>query len=174
MTNQWKCHFKKMPEAITVGDPLLLACDGEIPVSLKKEKLFIRFLQSENKYKLYILEVVHLDSLSAELIVTSYRTGDFQENFFITDGEREVFVEGLQFSVKSLLPQSPLSPHPPLWSLVHFFTFVLFYFVGICGDFSAFNFCIANSFFCFKKNFFKKSGKKRYRTSIKGFCTDYS
>ncbi|MCY4513198.1 MAG: hypothetical protein OXB86_05880 [Bdellovibrionales bacterium] len=160
MTNQWRCHFKKVPEVITVGEPLLLACDGETPVSFKKEKLFIRFLQPENKYKLHVLEVAHLDSLSAELLVTSYRTGDFQESFFITDGEREVFVEGLQFSVKSLLPQSPLSPHPPFgpWSTsLPLFYFTLWGFVGILALLIS---ALRIHFFVSRKKFLRKVEKR--------------
>ena len=134
MTNPWRCHLKKFPKVITVGDPLLLSCDGEKSVSFKKEKLFIRFPQPEHKYKLHILEVLHLDSLSAELLVTSYRAGDFRESFFVTDGEQEFFVEGLEFSVKTLLPPTPLSPHPPFgpWSAsLPLFYFTLWGFVGI-------------------------------------------
>lgn len=134
MTNQWTCYLKKSPKVITVGDPLLLSCDGEKAVSFKKDKLFIQFSLPEHKYKLHILEVAHLDSFSAELVVTSYRAGHFQESFFVTDGEQEFFVEGLEFSVKSLLPPNPLSPHPPFgpWSApLPLFYFTLWGFVGI-------------------------------------------
>lgn len=157
MTNQWKCHLKRSPKVITVGDPLLLSCDGEKAVSLKKDKLFIRFLQPEHKYKLHILEVAHLDSLSAELVVTPYRAGHFQESFFVTDGEQEFFVEGLTFSVKSLLPpNNPLSPHPPFgpWSApLPLFYFTLWVFVGILLLLVS---AVKIRFFVLRKNFLKK------------------
>ena len=170
MTNQWKCHFKKLPKTITVGDPLLLSCDGETSLSLKKEKLFIRFLQPEHKYKLHILKVVHLDSQSADLLVTSYRTGDFRESFFITDGTQEFFVEGLEFSVKSLLPEPPLSPHPPFgpWSA----PFPLFY-LTLWG-FVLFLFLLVSAlrirFFVLRKKFLKKVENRKVTRPSKVFA----
>ena len=169
MTNQWKCHLKKTPEVITVGDPLLLACDGEEPVSLEKDKLFIRFPQPEHKYKLHILEAVYMDSLSAELMVTSYRAGEFRESFFITDGEREFFVEGLEFSVKSLLPPTPLSPHPPFgpWSApLPLFYFTLWGFVGVLLLLIS---VLRIRFFVLRKKFLKKVESRGVARPSKAF-----
>lgn len=170
MTNRWKCHFKKIPETVTVGDPLFLSCDGKTPLSLNKEKLFIRFLQPENKYKLHILKVMHLDSRSVDLVVTSYRTGDFRESFFVTDGEREFFVEGLEFSVKSLLPETPLSPHPPFgpWSA----PFPLFY-LTLWGFVLFLIFLISVlriRFFVLRKNFLNKVESRKTTRPSKIFA----
>ena len=170
MTNQWECYLKKSPKVITVGDPLLLSCDGEKAVLLKKEKLFIRFPQPEHKYKLHILEVAHLDSLSAELVVTSYRAGDFQESFFVTDGEQEFFVEGLTFSVKSLLPSTPLSPHPPFgpWSApLPLFYFTLWGFVGILLLLIS---GLKIRFFVLRKKFLKKVESRKEARPSKVFA----
>ena len=170
MTNKWNCHFKKRPETITVGDPLLISCDGQTPLSLNGENLSIRFPNPEHKYKLHILKTTHLDPLSVELAVTSYRAGDFRESFFVTDGEREFLVEGLEFSVQTLLPKTPLSPHPPFgpWSAplplfyLTLWGFVLLFFLLICA------FRIQG--FRLRKKFLKKVESRRKPRPAKTFA----
>ena len=170
MTNKWKCHLKKRPEKITVGDLLLISCDGETPLPLNGENLSIRFPNPKHKYKLHILQVGRLDPLSAELAVTSYRAGDFRESFFVTDGEREFLVEGLKFSVQTLLPKTPLAPHPPFgpWSAplplfyLTLWGFVLIFFLLISA--------LRIRVFLSRKNFLKKVEKRKETRPAKTFA----
>ena len=170
MTNKWECHFKKRPEKITVGDLLLLSCDGRTPLPLNRENLSIRFPDPKHKYKLHILKTAHLDPLSAELAVTSYRAGDFRESFFVTDGEREFLVEGLEFSVQTLLPKTPLSPHPPFgpWSAplplfyLTLWGFVLLFFLLISA--------LRIQAFLLRKKFLKKVESGRNMRPAKTFA----
>ena len=170
MSDKWKCHFKELPEKITVGDILYLFCDGTKPLPLKKENLFIRFPSPEDRYKLHILKTAYLDSDSAELAVTSYRPGDFQESFFVTDGEREFFVEDLTFSVQSVLPQNPIAPHPPfgpwkisfppfyiaLWGLILFLYLLVSF--------------LTARFFILRKKFLKEVESRKVSHPLKVFA----
>lgn len=147
-----------------------LSCDGERAVTLKKDDLFIRFLKPEHKYKLHILKTAHLDPLSVDLEVTAYRAGDFKESFFVTDGTNEFFVEGLEFSVQTLLPKHPLAPHPPFgpWSepfpffYLTLWGFVLFVFVLIAG--------LKIRFFALRSRFLKKTENRKDSFPAKTFA----
>lgn len=125
MDSRWQCQFTNAPKEITVGQKLTLLCNGS-KKTLFKQPLQIRFLDKEQLYSLHILKTLKQEDNHLLLEVTSYRTGLFQSPFFISDGEKEVLVEGLSFSVQSLLkgekqpvqPQGPFGPFKsplPVW-----------------------------------------------------------
>ena len=124
---KWFCYFdffKKDP--ITVGDVLILLCDGTEPANFSGKHLRIELLptgQEEpfdpyKKYSLYALENMKLEKNNIGLYVGIYRTGDFNHPFIITDGTEKVFVDNLSFRVESVLqktkdgmkPEGPLGP----------------------------------------------------------------
>lgn len=111
--DKWNCFIAKHPETLTVGEKFSLSCRGEKPVTFN-ENLKVVFPQKENSYRLHILKGVQGDSNSLDLQVVAWRTGDFQNiPFVITDGESQVLVENLSFSVKSVLTEKSKAPHPP-------------------------------------------------------------
>ena len=137
MKAQWKCYFKEDAKELQVGTRFFLSCKGENSVSFNKEKLVVQFNKKKDKYKLQILEVLYSDPQSLELLATSYRTGDFKQDFFITDGKKSVVVKDLKFSVSSVLPEKPIPPHPafgpfknsfpPFYFFLWIFTLVLLF-----------------------------------------------
>ena len=112
MEKTWFCQLEKGEGPITVGDLLILNCEGEIlKTPLKKESLS---LQTQTHHSLVLLETLKVEPNSLSLKVTSYRTGFFQSDFYITDGQQFVKVEDLQFQVQSLLTEKDQKPHPAL------------------------------------------------------------
>ena len=125
METKWKCQFKNPPEPITVGQKLLLLCDGE-PKKTFRHPIRIEFLDNKHDYSLYVLKTLNKEDHFLILEVTSYRTGEFKHPFRITDGEQNFIVEDLSFSVQSVLekpqesPQGsfgPFRPPLPVWYL---------------------------------------------------------
>ena len=141
MTNQtWQCHFKHLPKQITVGQKLMLLCDGEKALRLSPP-VHIQFPSDRQLYSLYVLKTIKVEDHFLALEVVSYRTGDFKGPFTVTDGERGFVVDDLSFSVRSVLekkspaqphgPFGPFAPDPPLWLLVT--TVFSFFCVILCG-----------------------------------------
>ena len=111
---EWTCEFKNKKKTITVGERFLLECQGE-SINLKSP-LQIEFLDDKVKsHSLKVLEVKKKDPTSLTLEATSYRTGDFDHPFQISDGETSIPVKNLKFSVSSVLIQGPeQNPYPPI------------------------------------------------------------
>ena len=115
MDSKWTCQLKRAPQKITVGDEMLLSCEGEAPVPLKGD-LKIIFPKKEDAFRLYVTKTLHVEDSYVDLKAASYRPGDFQGAFFVTDGARGFSVENLSFSVASVLAgrEKPLEkPHGP-------------------------------------------------------------
>ena len=111
MDNKWQCQLNPIPKTITVGQKLNLFCKGGKAV-LFKQPLSIQWAGEAQPYSLYILKTVKQEENLLILEVTSYRPGLFNTPFFITDGEQQVFVNNLSFSVQSVLPQKNQPPSP--------------------------------------------------------------
>ena len=113
MENNWQCYFKNIPSQITVGDSLNLLCDGETPLELK-EPLRIGFLDKKYDYSLVILETLKKEDYFLALKVAPYRTGSFEQSFYITDGKSKLKIDNLSFEVQSVLTkQQPAKAYGP-------------------------------------------------------------
>ena len=117
MKGQWKCQIEKPPSLINVGDELIMSCDGDEPVQLASP-LQIQPLNGD-PYSLVALETVNIEKHFLALKFVSYRTGEFNSPFIITDGERELLIkDGISFHVQSVLgPKDalfgPIGPFKP-------------------------------------------------------------
>ena len=114
MENKWQCQFKKPPKQITVGQKLLMLCEGDTASNVKPP-LRIEFLDKQQLYSLHVLKTLKQEENFLALEVSSYRTGEFNSPFIITDGKKELFIEGFSFSVQSVLNETkqPAQPHGP-------------------------------------------------------------
>lgn len=134
MNQSWQCKFKTTPEQITVGQKLILVCQGEPKINLKLP-LSIDFIDKKDKYSLHLLNTLKKEDQSLVLEVTSYRPGEFKKAFIITDGNQGLVIEDLSFSVQSVLKENPTPPSPfgpfrppvPLWH----FSAIAFTFLGL-------------------------------------------
>ena len=149
MENIWFCQIKGAVRSITVGDKLILLCDGESKVSFKKEQLSIEFLNPDHVYSLVLLEVLESENNFLVLKAAPYRTGSFEHPFYISDGEQFVKVENLSFEVQSLLTDKdtkPADPFGPFFINTGFIVYFLF-----------FTLCFIIGLFVFFYRFFKRT-----------------
>ena len=139
MENNWQCKFKNPPKQITVGQKLLMLCEGESKTTFKRP-VHIEFVNNKDNYSLHILKTLNKDDYFLALEVTSYRTGTFQSPFIITDGEQSLIIKDLSFSVQSVLkaeqkqakahgPFGPFKPPLPLW----YFATMIFVLSCLCA-----------------------------------------
>ena len=130
MANNWQCYFKNITKQITVGDSLNLLCDGETQQEFKAP-IKIEFLDKKHDYSLVVLETLKNEDYFLSLKVTSYRTGTFQQSFYITDGVNKLQIDNLSFEVHSVLTQKEIKPYGPYGPfklqphLLYVFTFSL-------------------------------------------------
>ena len=170
MENQWRCQFKDPPQKITVGQKLILLCEGEPKIEFKKSPR-IEFLNQNQKYSLHILRVLNQEDYFLALEVTSYRTGEFKSPFVITDGEHSLLINDFSFSVQSVLrsetkqARGPFGPFPPKFPSLA---------LGICtvlsvSGLSLFIFIFLRRFFERKKLIKKIIKRKTYLNPSKSF-----
>ena len=112
MENNWQCYFKKIPDKITVGEPLNLFCEGDTKLELESP-VKIEFLDRQDDYSLVILNTLKQEDYFLTFQVTSYRTGLFDKSFYITDGRNTVQIDNLSFEVQSVLTRKELKPYDP-------------------------------------------------------------
>ena len=132
MENYWQCNLNNPPKTITVGQKLIMVCDGEKKINLTKP-LQIEFLEEQHKHSLSILKTFKIEDHFLALEVAPYRTGSFNHPFKITDGKQSLLIKDLSFSVQSILKdqkaQGPFGPFPapfpswykPAWLLIFVF-----------------------------------------------------
>lgn len=122
-------------KGLTVGDPFLLICDGEInremnggmvSQPLQSNTQFI-FEVDESKYTLHVLAVKESSPQNVKLLVTSYKPGEYKnQSLKLSDGVTTVITQGVSWKVNSILnPQEkepkpfpsegPFLIHYPLW-----------------------------------------------------------
>ena len=111
METKWQCQFKDPPKSITVGDKLLLLCDGEARKNLQKP-IRIEFLDGKRNYSLHVLKTLRTEERFLALEVTSYQTGAFNHPFKITDGKQSLVIDNLSFAVQSVLKETKKQPKP--------------------------------------------------------------
>lgn len=169
MEGNWSCYFQNPPNSITVGQKLILLCDGESKIDFKKD-LKIQFLDSKHDYSLVILRTLNKGDNFLVLEVTSYKTGLFDQPFFLTDGKQSLEIQSLSFEVKSLLTpadkkaQGSLGPFQNSFYTTSFIL-LLFSFLCLTGLLSLFVYRF------FKRNTFLRKVLKRksYLDPFKSF-----
>lgn len=171
MKNDWQCRFKNPPKEITVGQKLILLCEGEEKTAFKNP-IHIDFLDKSQNYSLYVLRTLNQEEHFIALEVTSYRTGEFKNPFIITDGEQKILIEDFSFSVQSVLgaktgsaqAQGPFGPFTPPFHFWHL-TAVIFSVLclGICS------LLFLNRLFKRKKYIQKILDRKNYLQASKSF-----
>ena len=112
MANNWQCYFKKVPDKITVGDSLILLCDGDSKLNLT-EPVQIEFLDGKQNYSLVVLKTIQKEDYFLALQTAPYRTGPFEQSFYITDGRNKIQIDNLTFEVQSVLTKQELMPYGP-------------------------------------------------------------
>ncbi|MCZ0932985.1 MAG: hypothetical protein OXJ52_07525 [Oligoflexia bacterium] len=112
MANNWQCYFKRAPNKITVGDSLNLLCDGDSKLDLT-EPVKIEFLDKKQDYSLVVLKTLKREDYFLALQVTPYRTGRFEQSFYITDGKNKLQIDNLSFEVQSVLTKKEAMPYGP-------------------------------------------------------------
>lgn len=135
MTVAWKCELKgiaadgaptEMPEKITVGQKLMLTCDGP-PAAIARDGLTIE-TWDQQKYSLHLLEVRELGEIKATLIVTPWQAGEWKvQNPALTDHKVRIGLGDFQYTVATVIdpktnpegkpfaPANPLTLAWPLW-----------------------------------------------------------
>ncbi len=127
MEYKWSCQFKNPPDPITVGQKLLMLCEGDAKKAFQ-DSIRIEFLDKKLDYSLYVLKALNREEHFLALKVAPYRTGDFKAPFIITDGKESLMIEDFSFSVQSVLkeskqpaqpygPYGPFKPPLPFWHL---------------------------------------------------------
>lgn len=95
---------------LTVGRDFFLHCETEFPHQLDTEKLnFV--LKPEENYQIKLLSFELRSPTSADIKVTSYRTGEMNfKELMLSDGNQSVNLGEVQFAVRSVLPpqQAPM------------------------------------------------------------------
>ena len=113
MESNWQCYFKRVPDKLTVGDVLNLFCDGSDPLNLT-ETIQIEFLDRQYDYSLVVLKVLKQEDYFLALQVAPYRTGRFEQSFYITDRTNKMKIDNLSFEVQSVATKKePYGPYGP-------------------------------------------------------------
>lgn len=112
----WTCNLSKNAD-ITVGEKLLLACDGSTQ-GLVHEELQLKTAQLNDEVPpLSLLSVKTFTPEKVELVVTSYRTGEHKSaDVVLYDGKTKMELTGFDWAVKSILKQDPANPPQPFGS----------------------------------------------------------
>ena len=143
MKNNWICQFQNSPKKITVGQKLIMLCEGEESISFN-QPVHIQFLDKKQAYSLHVLKTLNTKEKGfLALEVTSYRTGEFKKPFILTDGNQKILIKDFSFSVQSLLNETKKSPQvhgpfgpfkPPihLWYLSTISISFIFLFSCLC------------------------------------------
>ncbi|MDE0091671.1 MAG: hypothetical protein OXN83_00095 [Oligoflexia bacterium] len=112
MDNYWQCYFKRVPDKITVGEALNLFCDGDTKLNLTAP-VTIEFLDKQYDYSLVVLKTLKKEDYFLALQVAPYRTGRFEQSFYITDGKNKLKIDNLSFDVQSVLTKKSVKPYGP-------------------------------------------------------------
>lgn len=124
----WTCESIKQQKELTelqVGDLFKIKCNGEgLSESLNKP-LKIIFAEEKDNHSLKVIDTEVAEFNNVQLVVTGYRAGPFKHSFFITDGQKNIQVDGLNWQITSVLPKNQPPPPPfggilvglsyPLW-----------------------------------------------------------
>lgn len=116
--------------AITVGQEVLLTCQGDIPL-MDASKLEMR-LAPEEKYKVHLLEAQRVSSTQMLVKVTSYKPGNHQlKALQLVDAQNSFVLGDLNLNVQSVMnptepKEEPFGPTGPI-SL----TLSWYYFAGL-------------------------------------------
>ncbi len=167
----WQCQLNHLAEGetagaalgtdpITVGEKFLLKCEGD-EVQFNPAQLSLE-LPQEQQYQLKLLKNLGVDSHKASFVATSYVAGEKPaefKNIFLSDGKSRVALDGVSFTVKTVITQQNNPKHEPfgptgsfgvsypLWFWLSFaFVFVFFIAHGVEKIFEALE----------RKKFFKK------------------
>lgn len=150
---------------ITVGDPFVLICDGEIGESPLKANTQFIFEVDESKYILHVLGVKESSQKNVKLLVTSYKPGDYKnQSLKLSDGVTTVITQGVSWKVNSILNPNEKDPKPfmsegpflihyPLWFWLALSVVVAF-FIGVFGFF-----------------LYRRSQQKRLKAELESFTT---
>lgn len=101
--------------ALTVGRTFFLNCEGPWP-QIKPESVELR-LDRENQDRLKLLQFSFVSPTEAQLLVTSYKTGDHKlKAVQLVAGDQSVVLGDLSFTVNSVMnPQEPVKePYGPM------------------------------------------------------------
>lgn len=104
--------------SLTVGQVFYLNCEGPWP-KMNPDTIELR-LDKENDYKLKLLKFSFTSPTQAQLVVTSYKTGQHQlKALQVVEGDQSVVLGDVSFTVQSLMnPQEPVKePYGPVGPL---------------------------------------------------------
>lgn len=100
-------------KGLTVGDPFLLNCDGDMGGGALKPNTQFVFEIEESKYTLHILAVKESTLQNAKLLVTSYKPGDYKnQSLKLSDGATTVITQNVSWKVNSILNPQEKDPKP--------------------------------------------------------------
>ncbi|MCB0390564.1 MAG: hypothetical protein KDD58_04710 [Bdellovibrionales bacterium] len=109
----WSCELKPRDQKVTVGTLMDLHCAGESATVLNKEKIEIKFEDKNFDYALKVLGKQNIEADYIDLVVTSYKAGNFENPIFvITDGDNGIKIENLSWQVNSVLKSQQEKPEP--------------------------------------------------------------
>lgn len=111
----WHCDLKSTDQ-LTVGTPFQMNCTGDIAVNWPSAAPQIVLPEKAQPYSLVILSATKLDANAAELIVTSYRTGEIKPDYIrVMSGDFGFEASGLNWKVQTVLKQGQQSkPYGPI------------------------------------------------------------
>ncbi len=133
---RWTCSLNQasldekpiapLNKPLTVGEKFILTCEGE-SVTLVEETLGLS-VHKEDQYTVKILRIQQLSENKAVFTATTYKVGENDlQRAIITDGSRKVALDGIKFSVSSVIdpkenpegkmyaPATPVALAWPLW-----------------------------------------------------------
>lgn len=104
---------------LTVGSEFLLACEGDWPKNLIREKLTFE-VSKEQKYQIKLLNFEFRNPNLADLKVTSYVVGPQKfENLILTDGLQKLELGSVQYQIQSVQEGQPVKePYGPMGPLI--------------------------------------------------------
>jgi hypothetical protein len=111
----WQCQLTPKETPVTVAVIQDLVCSGPHSPKLDSEKIKIIFSDKKFDYSLYVLGKGNTDYQSLTIPVTSYKAGSFDKpQFIISDGENNIHVEDLSWTIESVLESKEDKPVPSL------------------------------------------------------------
>ena len=112
----WQCDLKSMDQdgPLNVGSKMEMSCRGDFIDLPQMDRVKIEFDESKNQYMLQLLNIKTFDYKNAQFVVTSYQAGKHSPvNFVVTDKVKGFRVEGMEWTIESVLdPTKKQEPYP--------------------------------------------------------------
>lgn len=162
MASKWSCQFAEDVNAVTVGQVMTLACDGEGVTLDPATTRLVAVSQPEHTVKLIKAEI---ENTKAQIQFVSYRVGEHKDvSLVLTDDKNFLEANPVSWTVKSVIdPQNPEAMKPfdsyGPWRI----SWPIWYFVVLAILIVAIGFSLYRSVQIYLKNKKLKADVEEYR-----------